>query len=96
MKYSFEQIKEFLKELLEKYCEPELSIWIDNTEYMIILHSDGCTFQKCNGKAEALDFETLDELYVSTVYDGIVLERDWDKITKFECYDFDYLDSKSE
>ena len=96
MKYSFEQIKKYLQELLEKHCEPELSIWIDNTEYMITLYKEGCTFQKCNGQAEALDFETLDELYVSTVYDGIVLEKDWDKITKFECYDFDYLDSKSE
>lgn len=96
MKYTFEQIKRYLQELSERCCEPELSIWINNTEYMIVLYKDGCTFQKCNGRAEVLSFKTLDELYASTVYDGIVLKDDWKKITKFECYDFDYLDLKTE
>ncbi len=33
-------------------------------------------------------FAFLDELYVAEQVDGIVLERDWDKIKDFDCMDF--------
>ncbi|MBQ7314778.1 MAG: hypothetical protein IJW83_02060 [Clostridia bacterium] len=91
MKYSFEQIKSYLQELLETYCEPELSLWIKDREYMIILYDDYCSFQTCDGTMKVLNFASLDELYTAEVYDGIVLKNDWDRISKIECIDFDYL-----
>ena len=96
MRYSFEQIKNYLQELLEKYCEPELSLWIDGKEYMIILYPDFCSFTKCGERIEVLEFKSLDELYLTKVCDGIVLQNDWNKITRIECSDFDYLDLPTE
>lgn len=90
MKYSFEQIKAYLQELLEKYCEPELSIFIDGKEYMIILYHGYCSFQKCGDSIE-LEFESLDELYSAKLFNDIVLKNHWNRITKVECYDFEYL-----
>ena len=96
MRYSFEQIKQYLQELLEKYCEPELSLWINEREYTIILYPDFCSFQKCEEQTEILNFKSLDELYVSEVFDGIILNNDWNRITQFECLDFDYLNLPTE
>ena len=96
MAYSFEQIKNYLTEILEKYCEPELSLWIDGQEYMIILYDNFCSFQKIEAEIEVMKFASLDELYSAKVHDGIVLKNDWDKITKLECLSFDYLNLPSE
>lgn len=96
MKYSFETIKKHLHELLDKYCEPELSLWIDEKEYMIILYHDFCTFSKCGETTEVLEFNSLDELWFAEVCDGIILKNDWKRITKLECYDFDYLNLPTE
>ena len=37
------------------------------------------------------NFESLDELYKALQIDGIVLERDWEKVRDLECIDFDIL-----
>ena len=91
MKYSFEQIKKYLQELLEKYCEPELSLWIGEKEYVIILYSDFCSIQRCGEQVEIMEFETIDKLYESVIFDGIVLKNDWYRIDKIESDDFAYL-----
>lgn len=96
MNYSFEQIKLYLTELLEKFCEPELSIWIDGQEYIIILYKDFCEFIKCGNNCKVLNFNSLDELYYSEVFDGIILKNTWNKIGKIECADFDYLNLPTE
>ena len=96
MRYSFEQIKNYLQELLEKCCEPELSLWIDGKEYMIILYPDFCSFAKCGERIKVLEFKSLDDLYLTEVCDGIVLQNDWNKITRIECSDFHYLNLPTE
>ena len=35
------------------------------------------------------NFASLDELYVAEQVDGIILERDWEKIEYFDCVDFE-------
>ena len=91
MIYSFEQVKEYLSEILEHFDEPELGLWINGSEYMIILYENYCSFQKSGSKTEILKFASLDELYVAQVLDGIVLKNDWNTIEKLECYSFGYL-----
>lgn len=96
MNYSFEQIKLYLTELLEKFCEPELSIWLNGHEYVIILYKEYCEFIRCGSDSKGLNFNSLDELYSSEVFDGIILKNTWNKIGKIECTDFDYLNLPTE
>ena len=37
------------------------------------------------------NYKSLDELYNAQQVDGIVLERDWEKIKELQCTDFDIL-----
>ena len=96
MMYCFEQIQDYLQKLLEKHCEPELSLWIEGQEYMIILYSNFCSFHKIGADDKIMEFASLDELYSAKVHDGIVLKNDWDRVTKIECIDFDYLQLPTE
>ncbi len=96
MKYSFEQIKNYLTEILEKFCEPELSLWLNGQNYMIILYEDFCTFQRCGSSSEVMEFGSLDELYTAELLDGIVLKSNWVDIEKIECFEFGYLDVPGE
>ena len=54
-------------------------------------YDDMCSFQRC-GNMERQTFayyKTLDELYTAEQVDNVILERDWDNITEFDCADFE-------
>lgn len=89
--YDFETIKNLLQKSIENGCEAELTLFINGTEYMIIIYDDHCSFQRCGYKdgSGEYDFASLDELYVTEQIDGIILERDWEKIEHFDCVDFE-------
>ena len=94
---TFEDIKGLLSKSIHEYCfESELRLCFhDNpNEYMIIIYDDHCSFQRCGAPEEIsgeYNFESLDELYKALQIDGIVLERDWEKVRDLECIDFDIL-----
>ena len=83
---TFEDIKGLLSKSIHEYgFESELRLCFhDNpNEYMIIIYDDHCSFQRCGAPEEIsgeYNFESLDELYKALQIDGIVLERDWEKV----------------
>lgn len=96
-KYTFEEIKALLLKCINEHkWEAELTLTFADKpdEYMIIIYEDHCSFQRC-GIAEKQSGEynctTLDKLYSAEQMDGIVLEKDWNKIIDFSCCDFDIL-----
>ncbi len=96
--FTFEEIKTLLLKSIDEYhCEAELHIFfVDNPEeYMIIIYKDHCSFQRCgsNDKKSSgeYNYKSLDELYTAAQVDDIILKRDWDKITAFNCEDFEIL-----
>lgn len=96
--FTFEEIKTLLLKSIDEYhCEAELHIFFaDNPEeYMIIIYKDHCSFQRCgsNDKKSSgeYNYKSLDELYTAAQVDDIILKRDWDKITAFNCEDFEIL-----
>ena len=95
-KYSFFDVKEILNDMVCNNIEPELSLYINGKEYMIICYKDKCSFQKCeNGdKTYEIFYKTLDELYNSVTIDNILLKRDWDNILQFECIDYEWYSGK--
>lgn len=93
---SIDKIKEMLMAAIDEGYESELTINFTHksAEYMIIIYSDHCSFQRCgyrDGSGE-IDFDDLDTLFEAELIDGIVLSRDWDKVDYMECVDFDYLE----
>jgi len=89
-KYSFDEIKEKFSGQFVIDFEPELTLHINSKEYMIIFYDNRCSFQRCgypDGSGEVY-FDTLDDLYNAETIDGILLKRDWDDITDFECWEF--------
>lgn len=95
---TFERMKALAEKLVLHGGEPE--IWINfsdrKNDYMIIAFEDKCSFQRCatQGRREydgsrELFYKTLDELYETETVDGILLKRDWDKITDIWSDDFD-------
>lgn len=90
-KYDFETMKDLLLTSINNGFEAELTLKLNDNEYMIIICKDHCSFQRCgyrDGSGE-YRFNTLDELYKARQIDNIILERDWDKIEWFDCFDFD-------
>ena len=89
--YDFETIKTLLHKSIENGWEAELTLYINSREYMIIIYDDHCSFQRCDYKdgSGEYDFTSLDELYAAEQVDGIILERDWEKIEYFDCVDFE-------
>ena len=89
--YNFETIKTLLHKSIENGWEAELTLYINSREYMIIIYDDHCSFQRCGYKdgSGEYDFASLDELYAAEQVDGIILERDWEKIEYFDCVDFE-------
>ena len=96
--FTFEEIRRLLlKSIQEHDCEAELSLRFADRPctYMIIIYETYCSFQRCGGGEEIsgeYQFATLDELYQAEQIDGILLARDWDKITELDCFEFDMLE----
>lgn len=89
--YDFQTIKELLQKSIENGWEAELTLYMNNREYMIIIYDDHCSFQRCGYKdgSGEYNFSSLDELYAAEQVDGIILKGDWDKIENFDCVDFE-------
>lgn len=87
----FETIKSLLEKSVQRGEEPELGMYIDGTEYMIIAYDGCCTFLRCGVKGVGsgeIKYDTLDELYeADQPIDNICLKRDWSKIE--DMYSFD-------
>ena len=91
-RYSFNEIKEKLDGMIVANLEPELHVFMHDKEYMIIGYKGRCSFQRCgtyDGSGEVF-YNTLDELYNSVTVDNILLKRDWNDITGFECIDYEW------
>lgn len=89
----FEQLKKLAEDNVSQGGEPE--IWLNfcdkKNDYMIIAFEDKCSFQRCgayDGSGEFF-YDTLDELYETETVDGILLKRDWDKITEIWSFEID-------
>lgn len=87
---TFEDLKKLMQ--ANRMSEPEVWLVINGKEYMIIGFTGKCSFQRCGAKGTGsgeLWYKSLDELYETETVDGIVLKRDWDKITEIYSYDLD-------
>lgn len=90
---TFEQLKKLAENNVSQGGEPEISLNFSDkrSEYMIIAFEGRCSFQRCgahDGSGE-LFYDTLDELYETETVDGILLKRDWNKITDIWSDDMD-------
>lgn len=87
--WSYEEFKEYL----EKYKEAELEIpfLLNGKKYMIIGYKDKVSFQRFGDNVKdqsgEVFFKTLDALYHTETVDGVLLERDWEKIERFCDYE---------
>ena len=94
-RFSWEEIKELLEKSISEGFEAELRLGFADKaqEYMLIIYEDGCSFGRCGRPEEQTIewFDTLDALYAAEQADGILLERDWGKISWMECLDFEML-----
>lgn len=64
---------------------------------MIIVYADQCSFQRCKSKllrSGEFYYSSLDELYHSETVDHILLERDWEKIIDWDCFEFAFLENE--
>ncbi|MDE6030892.1 MAG: hypothetical protein K2G32_04655 [Oscillospiraceae bacterium] len=89
---TFEELKKLIREDVEKGNEPEVWLIINGAEYMIIGFDGKCSFQRCGARGTGSGefyYKSLDELYETETVDGIVLKRDWNKITEIYSYDLD-------
>jgi len=89
----FHEIKEKMQETITNGFEPELTIRMNDKEYMIIGYKNRFSFQRCSSQKSMGGGEvfcsTIDELYTTESVDNILLKRDWDDIKEFECFDFE-------
>ena len=93
-KYTFEEIKTLLlKSINEEHIEAELRLVFKDKpdEYMITIYDGMCSFQRCGNieRQTVAYYKTLDELYTDEQVDNVILARDWDNITEFDCVDFE-------
>jgi len=92
MKYSFDEIKEKFSGKFIVDFEPELTLYMYEKTYMIIIYNENrCSFQRCgfnDGSGEVI-YNSLDELYITKTIDDILLQRDWNDIANFECTDYE-------
>lgn len=82
-----------LKSINEEHIEAELCLVFKDKpdEYMITINDGMCSFHRCGNmeRRTVAYYKTLDELYTAEEVDNIILARDWDSITEFDCADFE-------
>ncbi len=87
-----------LKSTALRHTDMEPEIWLNftdkNSDYMIIVFKDKCSFQRCGSQGVSpfdgsgeMFYKSLDELYETETIDGILLKRDWDKITSIYSFE---------
>ena len=95
--YTVEEIKNLLLCSIQQYgCEAERRLsFVDKPwDYMIIIYSSHCSFQRCGTAAQQSgeqNYPTLDALFGAEQVDGILLQRDWNSISALDCMEFDLL-----
>ena len=77
--FDIEYAKKELNKHLKNNTEPELCIKIDDNDYMIIPLKDKISFQWI-GKTEEFYYKDVEELFSSTLVNGIILNNDWNRI----------------
>ncbi len=85
-KYTYEEVKQRLNEIIQGGGEPELKLLIYDKEHMVIGYKTHYSFQKLNDTSnmKEINFNNLDELYNTETIDNIFLKRDWNNIDDFE------------
>lgn len=95
---TFEELKKIA--LRHADMEPEIFLnFSDKTgDYLIIVFEDKCSFQRCGTQgvspfdgSDELFYKTLDELYETETVDGILLKRDWDKLTSIHSFELENI-----
>ncbi|MCL2405536.1 MAG: hypothetical protein FWC92_08320 [Defluviitaleaceae bacterium] len=63
--YTFDEVKKRIKKLVDIGDEPEVSLYMNCKEHMIIGYEDRYSFQRCGNFDRSGEFfySTLDELY---------------------------------
>lgn len=88
-KWSYEEFTKYLEKYKES--EPEIPFLLNGKKYMIIGFKDMVSFQRFGDTLEEQSgevyFKSLDELYHTETIDGVLLERDWEKIERFNDHD---------
>lgn len=83
--WSYEEFKAYLNKYKEN--EPEVPFLLNGKKYMIIGFKEMVSFQRFGDnetdQSGEVFFKDLDELFHTETIDGVLLERDWDKIEKF-------------
>ena len=74
-----EYTKKELNKHLENGTKPELCIKIEGKDYMIIPLKDKISFQQIDVTKESF-YKDVENLFSSELINGIVLNRDWNKI----------------
>lgn len=77
--FNIDFTKNELNKYLENGSEPELCITIDDKDYMIIPLKNKISFQEI-GVTDEIFFNNVDELFSKEIINGILLNRDWDKV----------------
>lgn len=83
--YDINYAKQKLNEYLKAEKEPELCIRIDGNDYMIIPLKNKLSFQWI-GKTNESYYKNVEELFSSELINGIVLNRDWNKLENIWFY----------
>ncbi len=77
--------KEKLQEYSKKGLEVELCINIKGHKYMIIPFKDKASFQEI-GVTDEFYYNSIEELFSSTLINDIILNRDWNTIEEIYYY----------
>lgn len=83
--FNIDFTKNELKRYLKNGIEPELCIKIDDNDYMIIPLKDKISFQQI-GKTKEIFFKDVEELFAKELINGIILNRDWNKVKQIWFY----------
>ena len=84
-KYTYDRLRGMLEECFEDDYNHEIDIRIDGRKYMIFLFEDHCIFRRIEDESE-MRFDSIDEMCSAELFDGIIIQRDYEKVTKVEGY----------
>lgn len=86
---SYEEFKAYLDKYKEN--ESEVPFLLNGKKYMIIRFKEMVSFQRFGDnetdQSGEVFFKDLDELFHTETIDGVLLERDWNKIERFMDYE---------
>lgn len=83
--FNIDYTKNKLNEYLKIGKEPELCIRINGNDYMIIPLKNKLSFQWI-GKTDETYYKTVEELFSSELINGIILNKDWNKLENIWFY----------